>query len=224
MSMLLQPEQAEVLRTIAREAPDEALRRRARVLLLYDEGRPTREVAAAVGLSESQTRYWRRAFLKQGMALFAGADARPARRAATARQQKPLRRTTTGRPASATKKEAGSGTEEGTVERLVEVVEETVTETIPALLPKSVRKKAEKIAAEVRDVLGKKVARKIEDLRTDESLQAFVAFLEKQRRKIEKKIDTRDLKKKQLKFLRKQLKVLEAQLARAEKLLQKLEG
>lgn len=48
-----------------------AIRRRAQLLLLYDEGLPTKDVAEQVGLSLSRTRYWRRRFLSEGMKIFA---------------------------------------------------------------------------------------------------------------------------------------------------------
>ena len=52
------------------ESELETLRRRARLLLLYDNARPTREVAAEVGLSRSQARYWKHLFLLKGIAIF----------------------------------------------------------------------------------------------------------------------------------------------------------
>ena len=48
-----------------------AIRRRAQLLLLYDQGLPTREVAEQIGLSESRTRFWRRRFIFEGMQIFA---------------------------------------------------------------------------------------------------------------------------------------------------------
>jgi hypothetical protein len=48
-----------------------AIRRRAKLLLLYDEGLSTREVAEQVVLSVSRTRFWRRRFLFEGMEIFA---------------------------------------------------------------------------------------------------------------------------------------------------------
>ena len=48
-----------------------AIRRRANLLLLYDQGLPTREVAEQIGLSESRTRFWRRRFIFEGMRIFA---------------------------------------------------------------------------------------------------------------------------------------------------------
>jgi CHAD domain-containing protein/transposase-like protein len=46
------------------------LQRRARLLLLYENGLPTREVAAQVGLSPRQTRYWRSQYQLRGMDIF----------------------------------------------------------------------------------------------------------------------------------------------------------
>jgi CHAD domain-containing protein/transposase-like protein len=48
---------------------------RARLLLLYDQGYPTREVAQVVGLSRGRVRAWRRQFQLHGMAIFAGRSA-----------------------------------------------------------------------------------------------------------------------------------------------------
>jgi transposase-like protein len=50
------------------------MRRRAEVLLLYDQGLPTQEVADQVELSASRTRYWRRRYLFEGMQIFAGSE------------------------------------------------------------------------------------------------------------------------------------------------------
>ena len=48
-----------------------AIRRRAKLLLLYDQGLPTRQVAEQIGLSESRTRFWRRRFIFEGIRIFA---------------------------------------------------------------------------------------------------------------------------------------------------------
>lgn len=50
--------------------PLPTLQRRARLLLLYHTGLSTREVAAQLPLSPSQTRYWRRQFQLRGLAIF----------------------------------------------------------------------------------------------------------------------------------------------------------
>ncbi len=67
---LLSPEQREQVNLYLSEALSETLRRRAQILILYDEGRPTREVAQAVGISPRRTRYWRRQFKLKGMKIF----------------------------------------------------------------------------------------------------------------------------------------------------------
>ena len=70
MAELLQPQQIDTLDQIAAQSRSGALRRRARVLLLYQAGRTTHEIADLVGLSHGRVRYWRRQFQKNGMAIF----------------------------------------------------------------------------------------------------------------------------------------------------------
>jgi CHAD domain-containing protein len=60
------------IESLAELASTAAMRRRAQVLLLYDQGLPTQEVAEQVDLSASRTRYWRRRYLFEGMQIFAG--------------------------------------------------------------------------------------------------------------------------------------------------------
>ncbi len=76
MKPLLQPEQIRALERIAAQGERAALCRRARILLLYHDGKTTREVAGAVGLSEDRVRYWRRQFRRNGMVLFPDAAVR----------------------------------------------------------------------------------------------------------------------------------------------------
>jgi CHAD domain-containing protein len=59
------------IESLAMHGSSAAIRRRAQLLLLYDQGLPTREVAEQVDLSASRTRYWRRRFIFEGMAIFA---------------------------------------------------------------------------------------------------------------------------------------------------------
>lgn len=66
---LLSPEQRKQLNGYLSKAVSESLRRRAQILLLYDEGKSTREIAQSVGLSQRGTRYWRRQFRLKGMAI-----------------------------------------------------------------------------------------------------------------------------------------------------------
>jgi CHAD domain-containing protein len=68
---LLDSNQRETIQTLVLENGHPVLQRCARLLLLYDEGLPTREVAQEVGLSTSRTRHWRRRFQIQGMQIFA---------------------------------------------------------------------------------------------------------------------------------------------------------
>lgn len=64
---------------LAEQASNKAIRRRAQLLLLYDQGLATQEVADQIELSPSRTRYWRRRYLFEGMKIFAGnpLDAEP---------------------------------------------------------------------------------------------------------------------------------------------------
>ena len=60
----------EMLEQVANDTPDERLRRRARLLLLYDDGLPTTEVAREAGISRGRARYWKRQYHARGMAIF----------------------------------------------------------------------------------------------------------------------------------------------------------
>ena len=89
--MTLTPEQQHELEHIltTREHDAEA-QRNARVLLMYAGGEETRDIAEAVGLSASRTRYWRKVFERFGMRMF-DADFVPPRRAgAVPRSSTPL--------------------------------------------------------------------------------------------------------------------------------------
>ncbi len=66
---LISPDQKQQIEQYAQGAL-KPHQRRARLLLLYDSGLPTREVAAQVVLSRSQTRYWRQQFRLHGMDIF----------------------------------------------------------------------------------------------------------------------------------------------------------
>jgi CHAD domain-containing protein len=65
------------IETLAAQGSSAAIRRRAQLLLLYDQGLPTREVAEQVDLSASRTRFWRRRFIFEGMAIFAENTPKP---------------------------------------------------------------------------------------------------------------------------------------------------
>lgn len=63
------------LESLAADAADDAAGRWAQVILAYDQGHPTREVAEQVGLSRSRTRYLKQVFLEKRLALFDSAHA-----------------------------------------------------------------------------------------------------------------------------------------------------
>jgi CHAD domain-containing protein len=67
---LLDEQQRRWLEDLTITDTDERYQRRARLLLLYDRGLATREVARSAGLSPSRTRFWRRQFVLRGMAIF----------------------------------------------------------------------------------------------------------------------------------------------------------
>jgi CHAD domain-containing protein len=67
---ILDPDQKRDSQKIAASGLSPALRRRAMILLFYNEGKPTRLVAQEVGLSRGHVRYWRRQFRARGMDIF----------------------------------------------------------------------------------------------------------------------------------------------------------
>lgn len=74
MGTLIDSEDKTQIEALTKRGSTAAVRRRAQLLLLYDEGLPTREVAERVELSLGRTRYWRRRFLFEGMQIFAEAS------------------------------------------------------------------------------------------------------------------------------------------------------
>jgi hypothetical protein len=72
MGKLIAAGDRDQITSIAELATTAAMRRRAEVLLLYDLGLSTQEVAEKAELSTSRTRYWRRRYLFEGMQIFAG--------------------------------------------------------------------------------------------------------------------------------------------------------
>ncbi len=74
----LTPAERERLTALAEGSPAERLRRRARIVLLSADGRQTFQVAAQVGLSRSQVRYWKRRWRLERMAMFPPAEGRAA--------------------------------------------------------------------------------------------------------------------------------------------------
>ncbi len=67
---MLQPDQRDQLKGLLSKDISASERRRVQLLLLYDRGMTTSAIAKEVGLSSSRVRYWRRAFLAQGMGIF----------------------------------------------------------------------------------------------------------------------------------------------------------
>ena len=59
---LLSPDQANALAEIERKAEDKAVQRRARVLLLSDQGLDARQIASQAGISTRTVYRWRKAF------------------------------------------------------------------------------------------------------------------------------------------------------------------
>ncbi|HEY5565039.1 MAG TPA: polyphosphate kinase 1 [Rhodothermia bacterium] len=70
MSDLLNEQDITALSQLAENAADESVRQRARILLLYQEGRGTQEISSELDMSPSRVRHWRRAFLAEGIAMF----------------------------------------------------------------------------------------------------------------------------------------------------------
>jgi polyphosphate kinase len=73
MGSLISPELLPTIESLARQDVHETDWRRARILLLYHEGRSTREIAQALAMSEARVRHWRREFLVRGVDIFSGA-------------------------------------------------------------------------------------------------------------------------------------------------------
>lgn len=71
MGTLIEKSVRDQIEMLVAHGSTQAVRRRAKLLLLYDDGLVTNEVAGQVGLSTSRTRYWRRRFLSEGMGIFA---------------------------------------------------------------------------------------------------------------------------------------------------------
>lgn len=77
MSGLLHPDHVKPVKKLAGSTEDEPIMRRAQILLLYHDEQATAQIASVVGLSQSQVRHWRRAYLKRGMGIFPDFAAEP---------------------------------------------------------------------------------------------------------------------------------------------------
>jgi CHAD domain-containing protein/transposase-like protein len=69
-SDILVTEQRLELERLSTNHPKPIMQRVAQIILLYNVGHPTREVARQIGISPSQARYWHQQFRLRGMALF----------------------------------------------------------------------------------------------------------------------------------------------------------
>lgn len=67
---LLHPDQIPLLKGLSKKPNSLTLQRRARILLLYNEGQDTRQISQTVGISPRSVRFWRREFLNRGMEIF----------------------------------------------------------------------------------------------------------------------------------------------------------
>ncbi len=85
MSELLSERDKATLSRLAENTSDEAARRRAMVLLLYQDGHGTQQIADELDMSPARVRHWRRTFLSDGLEMFQkvlddiefGGDGRP---------------------------------------------------------------------------------------------------------------------------------------------------
>lgn len=70
MENLIAPQDRAKVEALASRGNTPVIRRTAQIMLLYDEGLPTREVARRVGLSRGRTRFWRRRYAALGATMF----------------------------------------------------------------------------------------------------------------------------------------------------------
>jgi CHAD domain-containing protein len=74
---LLSQEERQQIQKLAIQTADDRLRRRAALLLLYDQGKPTLEAARESGISRGRARFWKRQFRAIGMAVFGSDSSTP---------------------------------------------------------------------------------------------------------------------------------------------------
>ncbi len=92
---LLKPQQVARLEELANQSGEQTYPRRARILLLYQAGKETGEIAEIVGISRRSARYWRSEFVKRGMEIFSparrrsGQPRRPEKRIPTSAAKSP---------------------------------------------------------------------------------------------------------------------------------------
>lgn len=66
----LTPDQLKHIEALAREDARDFIRRRAKIILAFATGSPTRDIAREVGLSRSRVRYWKQRFRLNAMEIF----------------------------------------------------------------------------------------------------------------------------------------------------------
>jgi CHAD domain-containing protein len=71
----LDAEQKKQIESLLNLNEQEKIRRRARIILAYQAGLPTREAAREAGLSRSRARFWKYQFRMRGMGIFPGSPA-----------------------------------------------------------------------------------------------------------------------------------------------------
>ena len=70
MTTFLKADDLSVIEKLAASDPNETIRKRVRLLLLYEAGMKTAEIAEKVKLSPGRVLYWRRRYLKDGLGVF----------------------------------------------------------------------------------------------------------------------------------------------------------
>jgi transposase-like protein len=75
MTLFIKPDDLPVIETLAASKPPETIRKRVRLMLLYEAGMKTDEIARKVKLSPGRVLYWRRRYLRDGLGAFGDAVA-----------------------------------------------------------------------------------------------------------------------------------------------------
>ena len=73
MTQLIRPEDLTILKQLAAIELGDTLQRRVEILILYESGLKTAEIAEKVDLSPGRVLYWRREYLKKGLEVVADA-------------------------------------------------------------------------------------------------------------------------------------------------------
>lgn len=74
MTEFLKPDDVHVLEQLANSEQSETIQKRARLLLAYEAGKKTADIAEDVDLSPGRVLYWRRRYLKEGLGAFGDAQ------------------------------------------------------------------------------------------------------------------------------------------------------